>query len=159
MSRNLVIRGTSSKRLSEGTIRDDMEHIHNLVIIDVVVRGLDVYVATNSVRSCMFARTCMMSRLPYKGLCIEWYDDECAGPLPFEIRRSKFTSKPKQPLSSTKRMPLKREPLVNRFNLLSFDDSVSGGNSEESNMSDDDKESHISGIRLSPRSAASSTSR
>jgi len=68
--------------LNEQTIRDDMEHIHNLVILDININGADVYVSTNSIRNALFARTCMMSRLSYKGLRVDWYPDECAAPLP-----------------------------------------------------------------------------
>jgi len=68
--------------LNEQTIREDMEHIHNLVIIDINVNGADVYVSTNSIRNALFARTCMMSRQSYKGLRVDWYPDECAAPLP-----------------------------------------------------------------------------
>jgi hypothetical protein len=80
-TRNIVIRGGSSK-LNEQIIRDDMEHIHNLVILDINVNGADVYVSTNSIRNALFARTCMMSRQSYKGLRVDWYPDECAAPLP-----------------------------------------------------------------------------
>lgn len=80
-TRNLLIRGGASK-LTEEQIKDDMEHIHNLIIVDVSMKSGDVYVSTNSIHNALFARTCMMSRQPYKGLRIEWYTDECAGPLP-----------------------------------------------------------------------------
>jgi len=80
-TRNLVIRGGTSK-LSELQIREDMEHIHNLVILDVKVEKGDIYLSTNSINNSSFARTCMISRREYKGLHIEWYGDECDGPLP-----------------------------------------------------------------------------
>jgi len=59
-----------------------MEHIHNLVILDVKVKNADIYVSTNSINNACFARTCMISRREYKGLRVEWYPDECDGPLP-----------------------------------------------------------------------------
>lgn len=80
-TRNIVIHGGASK-LNEQAIRDDMEHIHNLVILDINTNGADVYVSTNSIRNALFARTCMMSRQSYKGLRVEWYPDECVAPLP-----------------------------------------------------------------------------
>lgn len=80
-TRNLVLRGGASK-LTEPQIREDMEHIHNLVILDVKAKNGDIYMSTNSVHNALFARTCMMSRQPYKGLRIDWYPDECSGPLP-----------------------------------------------------------------------------
>lgn len=83
-SRNIVIRNGTSRNLTEQGIRDDMEHIHNLVVISVTInkKGGDVFISTNSVHNALFARTCMMSRQPYKGLKIEYYPDECAVPLP-----------------------------------------------------------------------------
>jgi len=80
-TRNLVIHGGASK-LSELQIREDMEHIHNLVILDVKIEKGDIYLSTNSINNASFARTCMISRRDYKGLNIEWYRDECDGPLP-----------------------------------------------------------------------------
>lgn len=43
-------------------IRDDLEHIHNLVVIKVDFIGGSCYIKTNSVHNAMFARSCMMSR-------------------------------------------------------------------------------------------------
>jgi len=60
-TRNLVIRNRTPKH-TEDAIRDDLEHIHNLVVISVLIDGQNVYVSTNSVHNSMFARTCMMSR-------------------------------------------------------------------------------------------------
>lgn len=80
-TRNVLIRAGASK-LTEEQIRDDMEHIHNLIIIDVKIRNGDMYISMNSVHNALFARTCMMSRQLYKGLRIDWYPDECAKPLP-----------------------------------------------------------------------------
>lgn len=60
-TRNLVIR-RYDPRITEQTIRDDLDHIHNLVIIKVEFVGGSCYIRTNSVNNAMFARTCMMSR-------------------------------------------------------------------------------------------------
>lgn len=43
-------------------IKDDLEHIHNLVVIKVEFVGGSCYIKTNSVHNAMFARSCMMSR-------------------------------------------------------------------------------------------------
>lgn len=43
-------------------IKDDLEHIHNLVVIKVEFLGGSCYIKTNSVHNAMFARSCMMSR-------------------------------------------------------------------------------------------------
>lgn len=58
-TRNLVIRNASSRHTEEA-IRNDLEHIHNLVVIGVTFRGQNVHINTNSVHNAMFARTCMM---------------------------------------------------------------------------------------------------
>jgi hypothetical protein len=60
-TRNLVIQNRSPKHTEE-MIRDDLEHIHNLVVINVSFSGQNAYISTNSVHNAMFARTCMMSR-------------------------------------------------------------------------------------------------
>lgn len=54
----------------------------------------------------------MMSRLPYKGMKIEYYPDECAEPLP-KIQR---TPRERQP------QPVKKlNPAANRFQMLNID--------------------------------------
>jgi hypothetical protein len=60
-TRNLIIRRCGSQHTEEA-IRDDLEHIHNLVVISINFAGGDCYIRTNSVHNAMFARTCMMSR-------------------------------------------------------------------------------------------------
>lgn len=103
-----------------------MEHIHNLVILDINITGADVYVSTNSVRNALFARTCMMSRQSYKGLRVEWYPDECAAPLP----------KPDLPSYNHMAQPKKMGPKANAnlyAALLDMD-----GNDESMDQDDDD---------------------
>lgn len=60
-TRNLVIR-RCDPRFTEQGVRDDLEHIHNLVVIKVEFIGGSCYIKTNSVHNAMFAKTCMMSR-------------------------------------------------------------------------------------------------
>lgn len=60
-TRNLVIINKNAKHTEEA-IREDLEHIHNLVVIKVRFSGQNAYISTNSVHNAMFARTCMMSR-------------------------------------------------------------------------------------------------
>lgn len=119
VSRNLVIRG-GAPRLSEEQIRNDMDHINNLVIIGVVVQGPDIYISTNSINNAMFARTCMTSRKDYKGLKIQWYPDECDEPLP----ASPMPAPIAKPTKVTKQVPPS-----NRFDLL--DDSEGDSESED----------------------------
>jgi hypothetical protein len=83
-TRNIVVRNGTSREMTEQGIRDDLEHIHNLIVIAVKSNKKtgDIFISTNSVHNALFARTCMMSRSLYKGLKIEWYPDECAVPIP-----------------------------------------------------------------------------
>ncbi|KAI7468806.1 hypothetical protein KC357_g6644 [Hortaea werneckii] len=104
-TRNLIIRNARSHGLTAAQIRADLDHIHNLVIIDICFRPSspsssaaaasggtadrdndsdddDAYVETNAVHNALFARTCMMSRTGYKGCRIDFYPDQCASPLP-----------------------------------------------------------------------------
>ncbi|KAG9255193.1 uncharacterized protein F5Z01DRAFT_673149 [Emericellopsis atlantica] len=79
-TRNLVIRAYRHEK-SEKAIRDDLDHIHNLVVIKVEFNNGDCYISTNSISAASFAKTCMMSRLKYKGSRIDFAADECAQPL------------------------------------------------------------------------------
>lgn len=89
-----------------------MEHIHNLIVISVKFKNGNAYISTNSVHNALFARSCMMSRLTYKGMKIAFYPDECAEPL------SRIPTGPKKVAA-----PKKSTPLPNRFHLLSMDGS------------------------------------
>lgn len=61
-TRNLVIRRCNPSHTA-AAIRDDLEHIHNLVVIKLEFIGSSCHIKTNSVQYAIFARTCMMSRL------------------------------------------------------------------------------------------------
>ncbi|KAI9723128.1 MAG: hypothetical protein M1828_004376 [Chrysothrix sp. TS-e1954] len=111
-SRNLVVRGGAA-RLTEERIREDLDHIHNCVIIAVITKGLDIFISTNSINNAMFARSCMSSRAAYKGLRIDWYPDECAEPIP----TSSWT-KPTGRKADSKPSNTKSASIVNRFDLL-----------------------------------------
>lgn len=107
-SRNLIVRGAAGK-LTADQIREHLDHIHNLVIIDIYFRDGDAYISTNSIHNALFARTCMMSRTAYKGLRIDWYRDECAAPLPRPIVKA-------QPPSEV--IPMGPVPITNPYTLL-----------------------------------------
>ncbi|KAK6210159.1 hypothetical protein QIS74_11743 [Colletotrichum tabaci] len=111
-TRNLVVRRCDPKLTEEG-IRDDLEHIHNLIVIRVIFNNGNCHINTNSVHNAMFARTCMMSRLKYKGSKVEWDVDECAQPLGVtQAHRAQSHTLPhKRTLSN---MP-------NRFEVLKLD--------------------------------------
>ncbi|KAL6862069.1 hypothetical protein J3F83DRAFT_716887 [Trichoderma novae-zelandiae] len=111
-TRNLVMRKCNASH-TEASIRKDLEHIHNLKVVGIDFCDGDCHISTNSVPSAMYARTCMMSRLKYKGCRIEWDVDECAQPLN------------QMPVMSRRRAPFPVAPVArsirttsNRFQLL-----------------------------------------
>ncbi|KAH6661352.1 hypothetical protein BKA67DRAFT_550948 [Truncatella angustata] len=113
-TRNMIIRRCDPNN-TEDSIRDDLEHIHNLVVVKVEFSGGSCYIKTNSVHNAIFARTCMMSQIKYKGSKIEWDTDECEQPLETVPRQSH--PKPQQELP--------KKPIVktrNRFATLRLDD-------------------------------------
>ena len=138
-----MIHSAVEKGLTEAQIRDDMEHIHNLVIIDVNFRTGDAYVSTNSVHNALFARTCMMSRTAYRGCKIQFYRDECDVPLP---------ARTVIPKASVVAPAKTKRGVTNRFDLLNVDGM--DGNSDEENRApseDDSNDEMVSafGVRLS----------
>ena len=104
-------------------IREDLDHIHNLIIIDIHFHQGDAFISLNSVHNSLFARTCMMSRGAYKTARIEWYPDECAQPFPKiqPLLRREHTAPSAKNLN----------PMVNRFQMLNMDGTEDG--SEEDN--------------------------
>ena len=121
-TRNLIIRHVHPN-ITAQRLRDDLEHIHTLVVIDITYQDGDVHISLNSVHNALFARTCMMSRATYKGLKIEWYPDECAQPLP------KVQHPPKKESSAPPSKKL--YPMVNRFQMLNMDGTEDGSEEDE----------------------------
>ena len=124
-TRNLMIRNVHSS-ITEDRLREDLDHIHNLIILDITFRHGDAYLQLNSIHNSLFARTCMMSRATYKGLRIEWYPDECAEPLPklsFAVKKENRARSP----------PKKPNVTVNRFQMLKMDGDGTEDGSEEDN--------------------------
>ncbi|GJN69518.1 RNA recognition motif containing protein [Purpureocillium lilacinum] len=115
-TRNLVIR-RRNHNLTEQMIRDDLEHIHNLVVIRVEFIGDSCYISTNSVHKAAFARLCLMSRREYKGSHVEWDIDECAQPLDRMPIPNRAAAAP----AAAPSKPVDQDPLFNRFELLSLD--------------------------------------
>ncbi|KAF2133186.1 hypothetical protein P153DRAFT_381626 [Dothidotthia symphoricarpi CBS 119687] len=130
-SRNLVVRGVAEK-LTADEIRDHLDHIHNLVVVDIYFKNGDAYISTNSIHNALFARTCMMSRTVYKGIRIDWYPDECAAPLP------RPSSKPRTPAMAASMKPM---PVANPYALL---DTGSDTDSD----SDEDESYGRNGVRV-----------
>ncbi|GJC86813.1 negative regulator of differentiation 1 [Colletotrichum liriopes] len=118
-TRNLIVR-RCDPRLTEEVIRDDLEHIHNLVVVRVTFSDGSCHISTNSVHNAMFARTCMMSRQKYKGSKIEWDADECAQPS-----EATQTHRVQTHVNPSKR-PM--NPMANRFEILKLYDN---GDDEE----------------------------
>lgn len=147
-SRNLVLRN-AAHIVKVADIRHHMEHIHKFDIIDIQVRGRDVFVYTNSVHNALFARTCMISRKPYKGLSIQFFPDECTAPLP-TVQRFSAT----RPLSQ----PVKKQASGNLFQMLSLDSNDSDEENQPHKRIDDDDNTidgegsdyDNSGVSLSP---------
>lgn len=120
-TRNLVIRNAVDKGMTEEQIRDDMEHIHNLIIIDVSFQGRHAYVSTTSIHTALFARTCMMSRTAYRGCKVDFYPDECDIPLPARAQFSKDV--PQAPVK-------KQMAPANRFDMLDTGSDASSSDIE-----------------------------
>lgn len=143
-TRNLVIHSAVDKGLTEQRIREDMDHIHNLVIIDVTFRSGSAYVSTNSVHNALFARTCMMSRSGYKGCKIEFFRDACDVPLPAPTPPARvpasFGSLRKNPRERRVASQTKQPPLSNRFDLLNIDGVDGSSDGDDRSHSDGDSE-------------------
>ena len=95
-------------------VRDDLEHIDRLEVVEIkMVEGKHLLVSTNDVGLAVTARTCMCSRLKYKGSRVEFFPDECGEALPLITRRS--------PASRTPQIsPKKSFATLNRFQTLAF---------------------------------------
>ncbi|KAK3296263.1 uncharacterized protein B0H64DRAFT_397775 [Chaetomium fimeti] len=129
-SRNLVIQGYDNRHTEE-VIREDLDHIHNLVVVKIEFIGGSCYIGLNSVHNAISARQCMLSRLyvsllschrllgankdnsRYKGKKINYDVDECAQPYPQPAPKvRKEMAPPKKGFSA----------VPNRFQLLNLDD-------------------------------------
>ncbi|KAJ4292157.1 hypothetical protein N0V88_005785 [Collariella sp. IMI 366227] len=112
-SRNLVIKGYDNRHTEE-IIREDLDHIHNLVVVKVEFTGGNCHIGLNSVHNAIYARQCMLSRLRYKGKKITYEVDECAQPYPPPA--SKLRKEVPPPKKGFAAVP-------NRFHLLDIDGS------------------------------------
>ncbi|KFY46886.1 hypothetical protein V495_02192 [Pseudogymnoascus sp. VKM F-4514 (FW-929)] len=134
-TRNILIRSASPRHTDE-SIREDLDHIHNLFVVSIKFIDGDAHVSTNSVHNAMFARTCMMSRSKYKGCKIEWDLDECAVPIPV------LRPRPAQKENN----PPKKAP-INRFALLNMDGATDSSTDDDSMLGMDNFQSDlISGL-------------
>ena len=113
-------------RVNEDQIRDHLDHIHNLVVVDITFKNGDAHISTNSIHNALFARTCMMSRSTYKGTRIDWASDECALPLPQLATRTRI------PAVHASRMYLN---LVNTYAILDTGSDIDSDSQTEPYMS------------------------
>ncbi|KAL1986854.1 hypothetical protein VTN96DRAFT_5507 [Rasamsonia emersonii] len=124
-SRNLMIRRVHPN-ISASLIREHLEHIHNLIVIDIKFGQGNAYISTNSVHNAMFARSCMMSRTTYRGMRIEFSPDECAQPFP-KVPKTPPKNEPKASSKTASYAP-------NRFQMLSVDGSESSDDSDNDDV-------------------------
>ena len=122
-TRNLLFQPIS-KNITEQRIRDDLEHIHNLRIVDIHFDRDSARVSLNSVNQSLYAQSCLRSRKSYHGVRIEWYPDDCADPLPDLTPRPRMAQ-----LRASAISPVPR--LTNRYRLLHVDDTEDGSLAEE----------------------------
>jgi hypothetical protein len=123
-----------------------MEHISHLVIVDVKFREGNAYIYTNSIGYATFARTCMMSRVEYKGCRVWFFDDECDVALP--QRMAKSFVPPSKAVTQNSQKPV----VPNRFGLLNTEGTEAGSDEDPDNVASEyDNTSYANsefGVRL-----------
>ncbi|OKL57089.1 hypothetical protein UA08_07570 [Talaromyces atroroseus] len=127
-SRNLVIHNTNPN-ITAKLIREHLEHIHNLVVLDIRFDYAQsvAHIYTNSVHNAMFARSCMKSRAAYRGMRIEFADDECAREYQEDVVSKVKTRRQRQGGDST----LTSSMPMNRFEMLSVEEEFESGSDTE----------------------------
>ena len=131
-TRNLLIRGIDSA-LDEERLRTDLDHIHNLVIVEVYPPKNEsgIVVSMNAINLALYAKTCLRSQAKYKKAQISFYPDKCAE---MEIPDPRKEYKPLQDKTngktSGKRLAKSDGPPKNRFQLLSIEDEEDGEDDE-----------------------------
>ena len=117
-TRNLVIRFPKPE-VTEQVVRDDLEHINSLEIVNVKTIQGHIYVSLSGVRQALAARGCMMHRLRYKGSRIEFWADQCAEPFPPVPKRPPFNH------HQSKQQTMHSINSINRFKVLYNEDDTS----------------------------------
>lgn len=111
--RNLLIRPAKAG-ITPGSICEDLEHIHQLKIVNITAMNDGILVSLNSISHAITARTCMSSRFKYKGTRIEFAPDECNEALPqHNVEESRIL----------KNQHVKPSMGQNRFEMLTVDDA------------------------------------
>ena len=85
-TRNLVIRFPKND-MTEETVREDLEHIHQLEVVDIITANNHIFVSTNGIQHALTAKHCLRSRLKYRNSRIEFFEDECDQVLPTVVRK------------------------------------------------------------------------
>lgn len=122
-TRNLLLHNLSDN-ITEDRVRADLEHIHNLVVVDAHFEGNIAHISLDSVHNALYARTCLMSRGLYKNVTINWYTDECAGPMPAQMAENRMEPQVLQPKH-------KLAQNTNRFGYLNMDGTEDGSEVDE----------------------------
>ncbi|CEJ59187.1 hypothetical protein PMG11_07820 [Penicillium brasilianum] len=130
VSRNLVIKKVNAQ-VTEATLRQELDHIHNLTIISIQFEDGNAYISTSSAGGALYARTCLKSRALYKDMRIDFYEDECAESFP-KIRRPAAVAFPR----ASKKY---QSPVYNPFELLSQDEFEMDQDDDEEDNDDDNE--------------------
>lgn len=80
-SRNLVIRYPKFE-LTADVVKEDLDHIHQLEVIEVKVEKGHFWLQLNSIQHAITAKNCLLSQLRYQGSRIEYFADQCSEQLP-----------------------------------------------------------------------------
>ena len=141
-TRNFVIRNVHPS-ITEERIREDLDHIHNLVIIDITYKDGDARLSLNSIHNAIFAQTCLLSRLAYKGNKIEWFPDECSSPLP---------KQPPPKKESAAQQVRKVNTPSNRFQMLNMDGTEDNSDGDSAESENETMLPAFSGMKINHRS-------
>ncbi|EED20544.1 conserved hypothetical protein [Talaromyces stipitatus ATCC 10500] len=142
-TRNLIIHN-ANPNITSALIREHLEHIHNLIIVDIRFNhsNSSVCICTNSVHNAMFARSCMRSRAAYKGMRIDFGVDECAAPYSelsataAEYHVSASTQGRVWGRRDLQKQGTRARSVSNRFGLLSLESDGGTDSEEEESRSD-----------------------
>ncbi|KZF22728.1 hypothetical protein L228DRAFT_282815 [Xylona heveae TC161] len=115
-SRNLILRNVHAG-ITAAKLRQDLDHIHNLVVVDITSRAGNMIICLNSISVSVFARTCILSRAIYKGMFLDWYPDECAAPL---------VTLGAEKVGKIERPGIRKEPSKNRYMVLNTEGTEDG---------------------------------
>ncbi|KAM0190944.1 hypothetical protein ACHAPA_010378 [Fusarium lateritium] len=131
-SRNFVVR-KRDPNLTARSIRDDLEHIHNLHVISIEMDKDNCFVSTSAIHAAIFARNCLQSRLEFKNSRIEWVADECAQPLESVSSETLVPAlvPGSTPSAEAKPVPSRKNLMGNRFQVLDLSDT-DGSNGDDS---------------------------